>query len=115
MEPPIKIDVPTGYFFGRVCSTDNFLSPTFLRIFKVSSMLHHGSVGRVHSKECYFTFKYTFLAFSFFVYFFFCFPLKKCVFVIFIFFLISIELPQQDINQSETGIGDNKLSAELNG
>ena len=25
----------------------------FVRISKVSSMLHHGSVGRVHSKECY--------------------------------------------------------------
>ena len=30
---------------------------------KVSSMLHHGSVGRVHSKECYFLFAYTFPAF----------------------------------------------------
>ena len=35
----------------------------FLGISKVSSMLHHGSVGRVHSKECYFLFAYTFLAF----------------------------------------------------
>ena len=32
----------------------------FLCISKVSSMLRHGSVGRVYSKECYFIFKYAF-------------------------------------------------------
>ena len=37
-----------------------------LRISKISSMLHHGSMGRVHSKECYFIFAFTFLAFFFF-------------------------------------------------
>ena len=36
----------------------------FLHISKVSSMLyHHGSVGQVHSKECYFIFTCTFLTF----------------------------------------------------
>ena len=34
----------------------------FLRTSKVSIMLHQGSVGRVHSKECYFIFTYIFLA-----------------------------------------------------
>ena len=33
----------------------------FLRISKVSSMSHHGSVGQVHSKECHFIFTYTFM------------------------------------------------------
>ena len=50
----------------------------FLRLCKVLSMLHHGSVGRVQNKECYFMFsqtfdlfwlffivKYVFLSFSF--------------------------------------------------
>ena len=37
----------------------------FHRISKISSMLHHGSVSveQIHSKECYFIFTYTFLAF----------------------------------------------------
>ena len=36
----------------RVCFTDNFLFLIldFLCISKVSSMLHHGSMGRVHSR-----------------------------------------------------------------
>ena len=45
----------------RVCFADNFLSPIFYS--KVWSMLYYGSVGRVQSKECYFLFKYSFLAF----------------------------------------------------
>ena len=36
--------------------------PYFLRIFKIWNMLHHESVGRVQSKECYLMFTYTFLA-----------------------------------------------------
>ena len=52
----------------------------FLRISQVSSMLHHGSVGQVQSKECYFIITYTFLAF------FCCFTSKICVFIIFISF-----------------------------
>ena len=61
-------------------STENFLLPIFLGFSKVSSMLHHGPVGRVHSKECYFIFTYTFLAFFFVLH------QKKCVFIIFISF-----------------------------
>ena len=40
---------------------------------------------------------------------------KSCVFIISFFFfcLLSIELPPQNIHQSETGIGDKKLSWEL--
>ena len=36
-----------------------------LSISKVCSMLHHGLVGRVHSREYYFILTYTFLAFFF--------------------------------------------------
>ena len=50
-------------------------------ISKVWSMLHHGLVGRVHSREYYFIFTYTFLAF-----FFSCFSWKEIVFLPFSFF-----------------------------
>ena len=57
-----------------VYSTNNFLSPIFSPyIYKVWSMLHHGSVGRVQSKECYFMFTYTsafFIVFIIFISFF---------------------------------------------
>ena len=53
----------------------------FLRISKVWSMLHHGSVGQVQSKECYFKFTHT-LLWHFFV----VFHQKICVFIIFISF-----------------------------
>ena len=43
-------------------------------------MLHRGSVGRVHSQECFFMFKYTFLVF------FVAFHQKICLFFIFISF-----------------------------
>ena len=52
----------------------------FLCIFKFWSMLHHGSVGQVQSKEYYFMFTYTFV--TFFV----VFHQKICVFIIFISF-----------------------------
>ena len=58
----------------------------------------HGSVGRVHSKEYYFIFTYTFLAFFLFC---FCFSSKNLCFYHF-----------QNINQSETRIGNNELSVE---
>ena len=67
-------------------------------------MLHHGPVVRVHSKECYFIFTYTSLAFfSFFI--------KKFVLVSFpiLFFM---KFPQQNINQSAE-LGDKKFSIEL--
>ena len=56
-----------------------FLITYFLCISKVSSMLHHGSVGQVHSKECYFMFTYTF--WHFFVVFY----QNICVFVLSIY------------------------------
>ena len=68
----------------------------FLRITKFSSMLHHGSVGRVHSKE----FLYLLGIFC-------CFLLKKLYFHFFFFFFWwSIELPQQNINQPELMISN---------
>ena len=80
----------------------------FLRISKVSSMLLHGSVGRVHSKEYHFIFKYTFFTF------FFVFHQKKlCFYRFHFFFWWNTKFLQQNINQPETGIGDKKLPAEL--
>ena len=39
---------------------------------------------------------------------------QKCVFLSFSFiFLISIEFPEQNINKSETGLGDKELSVEV--
>ena len=52
----------------------------FLRISKVWSMLHHGSVGQVQSKECYFRFYVLYDIFLLFL------NKKKCVFIIFISF-----------------------------
>ena len=82
--------------------------------------LHHGSVGRVQSKECYFMFAYMFcFAFSCFLLFFFLFVFhQKNVFFlsfsfIYLFFCRSIKYPQQKKNQSETGIGGKKLSVKL--
>ena len=67
-------------------------------------------MGRVLSKECYFVFTCTFL--TFFVVFY----LNICVFIIFISFFDKISFfEQQNINQSETGIDDKKLSMELYG
>ena len=94
----------------RVCCTDNFLSPRSyafslsLKLDVTCYMLHHGPVVRVHSKECYFIFTYTSLAFfSFFI--------KKFVLVSFpiLFFM---KFPQQNINQSAE-LGDEKFSIEL--
>ena len=67
----------------------------FLRISKVSSMLHHGSMGQAHSKECYF-----------------CYFLSKnfCFYPFHFLFWWSIKFPQQNINQSVIETGDNKLS-----
>ena len=79
-----------------------------LRISKVSSILHHGSVGRVHSEECYFIFKYTYLTY------FFCFSSKdSCFYYFHFFFWWTLEFPQQKVNQLKTEIGDKKLSVEL--
>ena len=80
----------------------------FLRISKVWSMLYHGSVGPVQSKNSYFMFTYT--LFGIFC----CFSSKKmCFYNFHDFFRWNIKFPQQNINQSETGIGHKKLSMEL--
>ena len=71
-------------------------------------MLHHGSVGQVQSKECYFRLIFTFLAF------FVVFYQQICAFIIFISFLDEVANFRDRINQSKTGIGDKKLSAKLN-
>ena len=89
----------------------------FLRVSKVWSMLHHGSVGRVQSKECYYVFMYffgcfllffiknLFLLFSFL--FFLSFFLFAFLFSFFSFFWCwSIKFPQQNLNQLEIRIGD---------
>ena len=78
----------------------------FPRICKAWSMFHHGSLGWVLSKEYYFVFTYNFLTF------FFCFS-SKIFFDFYSFFWQSIKFPQQNINQSETGIGDMKLSLAM--
>ena len=71
-------------------------------------MLNHGSEGRVHSKECYFTFTQAFLIY------FVLFSWINLYFYHFYFvFWWSIEFPQKNIDQSKTGIGDKKLSVEL--
>ena len=68
-----------GDYSHGVCFTDNFLL-LFLHFFKVWSMLHHGSVERVQSKERFFKLTYVLLAF------FAIFHEKISVFIIFISF-----------------------------
>ena len=79
----------------------------FLCISKVSNMLHHRSMGRVHSKDknaalywYTYIFTYIFLAFFFFLFF-----IKYLLFYHFhFFFWWSIKFPQRNINHSsETG------------
>ena len=67
--------------------------------------------GRVHSKECYFYIYIHFLGIFLLSF------IRKFVFslfsFLFFFFWWSLEFPQQNINQSETRIGDKKLPVEL--
>ena len=93
----------------RVCSIGIFLYLCYLRITKVWSMLHHGSVGWVQGKECsFFVHIYFFGIFLLFLY------QKSCAVIIFItFFLLLTKFLQQNINQSETEIGNKKLAVEL--
>ena len=86
-------------------------SRCFLIIFLITLSPHaltisyHESWGEFRVKNAALCmFKYTFLA-SFIV-----FHPKITVFITSIFFWWSIKFPQQKINQSETGIGDKKLS-----
>ena len=86
----------------------------FLRISKVRSMLHHGLVGPVQSKECLLLMvTYTFFAF-FFCCCCCCFSSRNlCFYHFHFFFWWSTKLLQLHINQSETGIGHKKLSVDL--
>ena len=92
-----------------MCSCDNFGSIMFSPSLKslVWSMLHYWSVGRVQNATlsfyilcCHFFF---FFIISFFIIFFF----------FFFFFWGSTRFPQQSINKSETGIGDQKLLVDV--
>ena len=51
--------IRNGIHLHRVCSSDKMTPIYFLRLSKVWSMLHHGSVGQVQSKEYYYMFTYT--------------------------------------------------------
>ena len=65
----------------RVCSIGIFLYLCYLRITKVWSMLHHGSVGWVQSKECsFFVHIYFFGIFLLFLH------QKSCAVIIFVTF-----------------------------
>ena len=85
-----------SHWSTRTCSTENVLSPIF-------SPLHHGSVAArgVNSKWKMLLHIY------------------RCFLAFFVFshshsfFWWSIKFPQQNIDQSETGISDKKLSVEL--
>ena len=95
-----SLTFPFHFFYSYECvPLTIFYHLYFRRISYILSMLHQGSVERIQSKECYFKFTHTFLAF------FIVFHQKICVFIIFIssFFWWSIEAPQQNINQTETG------------
>ena len=63
---PNRFTLNSQMIFG-VWSNDNFLSPLYsswsILANKVWSMLHHGSVSRVQSKECCFMFIHAFLTF----------------------------------------------------
>ena len=71
-------------------------------------MLHHGSVDEFRVKTAS-------LCLHALLTFFIAFHQKICVFIIFISFFdeVSTEFPQQNINQSEIGIGENKLLVKL--
>ena len=80
----------------------------FLRILKACSMIHHGAARQDQGEECYFMFIYNFSHFLVVFH-------QKFVFLYYFcfFFWWSIKSPQQNINRSETGTGDKKLSVEL--
>ena len=82
-----------------------FINVMILIAFLIWSMLHHGSVGRVQNNYVYMYF------FGIFVV---GFHQKICVFIIFISFFDEVSnFCNRNIKQSETGIGDKKLSVEL--
>ena len=84
------------------------MTPTyFLRLSKVWSILHHGSVGRIHNKVFFNPFIY------FLDIFLLCFIIKFMFLSFSFFFWWSIKFPQQNINQSETRIGGFQLAGKL--
>ena len=90
----------------RVCCTDNFLSS--IHSVKPWPFYISDQWGKVRGKNA------TLCAYIPFRTFFCCFPWKKmCFFHFHDFLWWSIKLLQQNINLSETGIGDKKLSVEL--
>ena len=74
----------------------------FLRISKSRSMLHHGSVWRVQSSECYFMFTFTFFTFLLLL----LLLLSLLLLFFFCFFWWSIKFPQHNINLPKTEIRD---------
>ena len=91
------------------CPSDKLTQIYFLRLSNVCSILHHGSVGRVHKILSVNAFKCFFSIFVVVV-----FGDKIKVFVIFIsFFWWSIKFTLQNINQLETRIGGFQPSLEL--
>ena len=90
-----------------VHSSDKMTPIYFVRLSKVWSMLHHGSVWLVH-KKIYLKLLCAFLAY------FYCFSSQNlCFYHFHFFFWWSIKFPQQNINQSETWISGFQLSVEL--
>ena len=85
---------------------------TFFRLSKIWSMLHHGSVGQVQTKNTTICFHLLFLT-SFFFFFFLFFIIKLVLLSFSFLFWWSIKFPQQNINQLERRMGGPKLSVEL--
>ena len=70
--------------------------------------LHHGSMARAQSKKYYFKYMYSYYTpFCWFS------SRNLCFHHFYFFFWWSIKFPEQNINQSDTGIGDENLSVEL--
>ena len=83
------------------CSTGSLISYSFSCPCKALTMLHHRSVVRVQNKDYYFIFLVVFLS------------CNMCFYYFHFFFWWSIKLSQQNFSQSETEVGDKKLSVEL--
>ena len=88
----------------------------FLITYASPSVLHHESIEWVHSKKCFFMFTETFFAFLLLLLLllFLLFFIKNlCFYHFHFFFRWNIKFRKQKINQSETEIGNEKLSMEL--
>ena len=94
--------------FIKECSTDNFLTVIFSP--SLWSLGHVTSRAIGVNSECRMQHDFIYFFGIFFVDFYH----KICVFIIFIsFFWWSIKILRQNINQSETDIGDEKLTVEF--